>query len=332
MTTPSDPLERNVILRRVAVASLLLCALMLSCFHVVNLDIGGHITVGREILKTHAIPDTDFFSHTSAGHPYPVHQWLGEIILFGTDHLFGVRGLIVLRMAIVLLGAMLLYANARREGAPVVVAVGVALLMLVACRPRFFVRPFLATLVFLPLLGFWITELRDGRTRRLWPVMVLMAVWGHIHSGVLFGVLYLLATFVGEGLKRAWAGRRAASDRAVPGSHVWPGTPLDGWNYRRLLGFGSVAIALPFATMALVNPSGLKPLILPFLFFRNNAFTSMIAEYHTVNVMKDWPFDLVAGAVLLGILLRPRRVDLTQLLLVGGFGVMAYQAVRGILP
>ncbi|GJM44559.1 MAG: hypothetical protein DHS20C21_14010 [Gemmatimonadota bacterium] len=35
---------------------------------------------------------------------------------------------------------------------------------------------------------------------------------------------------------------------------------------------------------------------------------------------------------MLGILLRPRRVDLTQLLIVGGFGVLAYQAVRGILP
>jgi tetratricopeptide (TPR) repeat protein len=332
VTTPNDPLERNAILRRVAVAALLICALMLSFFHIVNLDIGGHITVGREIIKTHAIPSTEFFSHTSAGHPYPVHQWLGEIILFGVDHLLGVPGLIVLRMAIVLLGALLLYRNARREGAPVVVAVAVALLLLTACRPRFLMRPFLVTLVFLPLLGMWLAELRDGKTRRLWPVMLLMAVWGHIHSGVLFGVLFLLATFVGEGLKLVWAGRRTASDRAVPGSHVWPGTPLDGWNYRRLLGFGAAAIVLPFATMALVNPSGLKPLILPFLFFRNNAFTSMIAEYHTVNVMKDWPFDLVAGAVLLGILLRPRRVDLTQLLLVTGFGILAYQAVRGILP
>jgi tetratricopeptide (TPR) repeat protein len=57
----------------------------------------------------------------------------------------------------------------------------------------------------------------------------------------------------------------------------------------------------------------------------------MILEYRRVDLAIDWPFDLVAGACLLGCILRPRRVDVTDLILAAGFGVMAYLAVREIL-
>jgi hypothetical protein len=73
---------------------------VLSCFQVSNLDIGGHMAVGREILKSRAIPSVDFLSHTNAGHPYPVHQWLGEVALFAVDYLTGVNGLVALRMLV----------------------------------------------------------------------------------------------------------------------------------------------------------------------------------------------------------------------------------------
>ncbi len=333
MTPPADPLARNAPLRRLAVASLVVAALALSCFNVTNLDLGGHLTVGREILKTRAIPDTEFFSHTSKGHEYPVHQWLGEVILFGVEHTTGENGLILLRMAITLFGAILLYRNARREGAPVAVAVGIVLLLLFASRPRLFVRPYLVSWVFLPLLHSWILDVREGRTRRLWPILPLLAIWGHLHSGVLFGVLMLFAVIVGEGIKGLVARRRRGSVAGLrPLSVPFPGHPIDGWNYRRLLFFSAAAIALPFATMAIVNPSGLKPLILPVLFLKNAGFQQMIAEYRSVDILVDWPFDLVAGALILGVILRPKQVDLTDLFISAGFGILAYQAVRGVLP
>jgi tetratricopeptide (TPR) repeat protein len=308
------------------VASVIVAAITLSCFHVTNLDIGGHVTVGREIVLTKSIPSTDFFSHTAVGNPYPVHQWFGEVVLFGIEHLTGPTGLIVLRMLVVLISAMLLYHNARRENAPAVVACAIVLLLLVAARPRFFVRPFLVTLLFLPLLQAWIADLRQGRTRRLWPVLVLMGMWGHVHSGVIFGVLYLGGIVFGEGLKIVLTqGGKSDPER-------WPGEVLDGWNYRRLVIFSAIAIVLPFVTMAIVSPAGVKPLLLPFLFFQNEGFRAMIAEYRPVDLAKDWPFEVVAGAILVGMALRPRRVDLTHLIIVAGFGFLAFQAVRGILP
>jgi len=325
----SDPLARNVGIRRLALGAVFAAALFLTCFQVTDLDLGGHITVGREIVKNLRIPDTNLFSHTCPDHPYPVHQWLGQVLLFGVSHVAGSGGLILGRMIVVLLGAILLYRNARREGAPVVVAGGIVLLLLVVARPRFFERPFLVTIVFLPLLHGWIADLREGRTRRLWPVVALMTLWAHVHSGVLFGALYLGATVVGEGIKILVSRRRP--ERPAPGSRLFPGTPLDGWNYRRLVLFSAASAALPAATMALVNPSGLKPLALPFLFYRNDAFRRMIQEYRPVQLGVDWPWELLAGAVLLGILLRPRRVDLTQLIVVLGFGLLAFQAVREII-
>ncbi len=319
----------NARIRRITLGAVFLAALVLAFFQVTDLDLGGHVTVGRYIVKHLRIPDTNLFSHTVPGHPYPVHQWLGQVILFGVHHVGGTDGLIALRMAVVLLGALLLYRNARNEGAPVVVAAGIVLLLLVAARPRFFARPFLVTLVFLPLLHSWVAAVRHGRTRRLWPIVPLITVWAHIHSGVLFGVLYLGATVAGEGLKILIA--RSRPSRPPPGSHVFPGSPLDGWNYRRIVLFSAAAVALALGTMALINPSGIKPLALPFLFYESTEFRRMILEYRPVQLGVDWPWELVAGAVALGMLLRPRRVDLTQLLVVVGFGVLAFQAVREII-
>ncbi|MFN8177268.1 MAG: tetratricopeptide repeat protein [bacterium] len=327
--TAPDPLAANVPLRRLTIAAVLLAALFLTCFQVTDTDLGGHVTVGREILKSHQIPSTNFFSHTHPDYPYPVHQWLGQVTLFLVHHFAGATGLILLRMLVVFLGAVLLFRNARREGAPIVVASAIVLVLLVCARPRFFERPFLVTIVFLPLLHGYVADLREGKTRRLWPIIPLMTIWAHVHSGVLFGALYLAASVVGEGAKILLA--RRPGRHAVPGSHVFPGTPLDGWNYRRLALFSAVAIALPIATVALINPSGVKPLALPFLFYQNQAFRQMILEYHSVRLSVDWPWDLVAGAALLGVLLRPRRVDLTQLLVSLGFGILAYQAVREII-
>jgi tetratricopeptide (TPR) repeat protein len=312
-------------LRRVVVFVVMAAALWLSLFQVTDLDVGGHLTVGREILLTKSIPRTDFFSHTAQGRSYPVHQWFGEVVLFSVHYLTGPTGLIVLRMLIVLIGAFLLYRNARREGAPIVAACAIVLLLLAAARPRFFERPFLVSWMFLPMLQGWIADLRQGRTRRLWPVLALMAFWGHVHSGVIFGILYLGAVVVGEGLKILIArGRRTSPER-------FPGQVLDGWNYRRLVLFSAIATVLPFVSVGLVSPAGVRPLLLPFVFFGNRGFRSMIAEYHTVNLAVDWPFDLVAGALVAGVLLRPKRVDVTQLLVVAGFGFLAYQAVREIL-
>ncbi len=323
-----DPLARNASLRQALLFVLLATALVLSCFNVTDVDVGGHITVGREILKTGKIPSHDFFTHTVKGAPYPVHQWLGEVVMFVADRFGGATGLILLRMAIVLAGTIILYRLLRLEGTPVVVACGILLLLLVAMRPRFFDRPFLATMIFLPLLMTWIADVREGRTRRLWPILPLVTLWGHVHSSVVFAVLYLGGTLVGEGVKILAARRRGPG--AAP-RFAFLADPLDGWNYRRLVMFSAIAIALPYLTMAIVNPSGVKPLFLPFLFITNESFTQMILEYRRVQLAVDWPFDLVAGACILGCLLRPRRVDVTDLLLATGFGVMAFLAVREIL-
>jgi tetratricopeptide (TPR) repeat protein len=325
VNAPLDPLARNAPLRALTVGAVLAAAAVMAYFNITDLDIGGHLAVGREILKSRSIPDTDFLTHTVRGHPYPIHQWLGQVILFATDHLFGVTGLILLRMAVVVLAGVLLYRNARREEAPVAVSAAIVLLLLLAVRPRMFIRPMLASLVFLPWLQAIVGDVRRGKTRRLWPILPILTVWGHIHSGVLFGILFLAGTLVAEGVKLLVARRRK------PGAEGFPGEALDGWNYRRLAIFAAIGSALPFATMALVNPSGVKPLVLPLLFFRNDAFRAMILEYRPVDLAVDWPFDMVAGAVLLGILLRPRRVDLADLVVVAGFGVLAFQSVRAIV-
>ena len=44
-------------------------------------DFWWHLTTGNWILSQHAIPRTDLYTYTVAGHRWITHEWLSEVIL-----------------------------------------------------------------------------------------------------------------------------------------------------------------------------------------------------------------------------------------------------------
>src|SRR5207248_4716743 len=44
-------------------------------------DFWWHLTTGNWILSQHAIPRTDLYTYTVAGHRWITHEWLSEVVL-----------------------------------------------------------------------------------------------------------------------------------------------------------------------------------------------------------------------------------------------------------
>ena len=55
-------------------------------------DVSWHVAAGRWILQNRAIPTTDPFSFTMAGHPWIAHEWLSEVIYASAFDLGGICG------------------------------------------------------------------------------------------------------------------------------------------------------------------------------------------------------------------------------------------------
>ncbi len=228
-------------------------------FEVQNFDIWWHLETGELIVTEGTIPTSDPFSYTVRGQPWITHEWLSEVIFFLVHESAGIRGLIILKS--LLLGAavaLLLSLAVRKRGTTIPFLLFPVFLFPLALRP--FVRPHIFTFFFTCLLLILVSVHREtGNRKWLIPLPVVFLLWANIHSGVVLGLIILLAFTFGSALSRKISG----------GNDV----PADA-------GYTKTLAAFFFASLAasLVNPHHVETLIYPFLLARNPVFTRTIAE------------------------------------------------------
>src|SRR5215211_1914720 len=66
-----------------------LCLLMVVVYALepsIAADLWWQLKTGELIWTTGRVPHSDVFSHTSAGHPWQVQEWLSELIFYGLYH------------------------------------------------------------------------------------------------------------------------------------------------------------------------------------------------------------------------------------------------------
>ena len=153
-------------------------------FHpsVAGSDLWWHLAAGREILARRAVPTTDDFSFTFAGHPWMHHEWL-----WGTGYWLVYR---IAPDAVALTNLALLFAIfavwfglARRHSGSSLGA-GIALWGAAATSHWFLdIRPHEVTLLF---VGVVVATRAHPRARWLWTP--LMALWCNLHGGFVFGM------------------------------------------------------------------------------------------------------------------------------------------------
>ena len=246
---------------------------------VVDPDLWWHIKTGQSILSTHHWPTTDPYSFTVTGQPWIAYEWLGDVLLALANRFGGVRGLDAL---LILLGSAIiisLYAYASlRSGNSKAGFVCAATLLLLA-SPSFTLRPQMMGYFFLILTLIALERFRRGKTRAMWFLPAVFAVWVNTHGSFIIGLGALLVYWV--------AGLTNFHCSGIE-THRWTSSE----RIRLALVFLLCLVVLP------LTPYGSQAAAYP--------FDMALAQPVNVASILEWqpmPFNLPGGKIFLGLLL-----------------------------
>ena len=162
-------------------------------------DVWWHMRNGQLILDS-GIPTHDVYSYTAQGRPWLVQEWLTEAIMYTIKSTLGYGVLSLLFGVLQAAGAALVYILLRRMGTGRIPALLLLMLYLVFGAPTWGVRPQVLTPVFLGAFYLVLLAYRQNpaRSRLLWVLPPIMLLWANMHASYFMGVALIGAFLVGE--------------------------------------------------------------------------------------------------------------------------------------
>ncbi|MGC2166317.1 MAG: hypothetical protein WA632_09915 [Gallionella sp.] len=293
---------------------LLVCLLsiLLVTYPVFDFDLYWHLANGREMITSGHVVDEDRFSYTHPGAAFANHEWLGQIMLYLVWTVFGVYGLLAMKLLLVALTMWSLFRTLCREQTAPAVAALLCVLAVLAGVNRYHERPELFTLFGMAALGMILYGFRAGllKQRWLWLVPLMLVMWDWLHTA-LYGVIFLTLFVIGENAKHRIA-------------RLYHPTALSADRLAVLNRFFALALLA-----MLLNPYGLRSygIFVGYAVGQGN-FNQVITEYQPVNWEEFKVFILMLGWTALLALRHWRRTDATHLLLLLFFGAAALRFNR----
>jgi tetratricopeptide (TPR) repeat protein len=291
-----------------------LCAFAMALKPVRSPDVWHHVKSGWFVVENRGPATVDVFSCTAQGKPWIQYEWLAQLSIYGIYRAGGATGLVLFQAAAAALLALLLMAAIRvqsRAGLPAGAGGSAALataLALCAVSPRFFSRP--ETFTWILFAGWLIAveKIRSGRGAYFALPAILMILWVNLHGAWPAGLAWLGLICAGETALRLFGAASRLPKPAV--LRLWAA-----------LGLAAAA--------TLVNPYGFHIWEVPLKLTNSAEMSAVIAEWQR----PDWAHWLDirhvgAWVFLLAILAAPRRVRLTDALVVLAFGALALSARR----
>lgn len=163
-------------------------------------DIWWHLRTGQWIIEHRAVPVTDSFSAYGAGSSWVAYSWLFGVVIYGLYQALGHHGLVLYPLigGLAVTSALMLLVMRfewRPPRAIALTAVGLG-----AMAPVLMPRAYLFTLCFFTLELYVLLDVREtGRTRSLWILPAIFAVWANVHIQFVYG-LAVLGIAVAESL------------------------------------------------------------------------------------------------------------------------------------
>jgi hypothetical protein len=299
--------ERLTRLPRALLLAALLSGAILGAFQIANTSIGWHLASGRFIIEHRSFLHADPFTFTAAGTPWIDHEWLFQVIAATADALGGAPLLVFLRMAIVATLAGLLLLIGVRSGLSPTAALVLSVLCVAGARPRFFLRPELATLVVVPAVTWlYISRMRRRSWWWLGAIAGLVALGVNAHGGALVLPFLLGGLLAARTLQMVFTANRSWGEFAS----------------------GAAAVAVS-ALAVLANPYGWRLYAVPF------RLAKLVGQPHIPNPewvapsLTAWPSLYVAIVVaVLVLILKERRAEPWALLLMAS--ALALRHVRNL--
>ncbi|MBA2303867.1 MAG: hypothetical protein H0W08_14710, partial [Acidobacteria bacterium] len=149
-------------------------------------DTWWQLRAGQDMWLSRTVLLSDIYSHTAYGSFWLNHEWLADVVFYGTYRLGGLALLTLLAAALIVGGWAVTW---RLTQGPVESAFMWTALALVCSAGWWEPRPHAFSLLFLPL-----TVLLLAHSRHWWLPAVFL-VWANCHGGVLLGFVLLGAGF-----------------------------------------------------------------------------------------------------------------------------------------
>lgn len=280
---------------------------LVASYQVNDTDFWQHLTIGREIWRTHRIPLTHQWTWANPPLPDINYAWGFQALLWPFWAAAGATGMIVWKWWTALVPFALGLATARRLGASCVTAAPVAVLAAIAARDRMEPRPETLAAIFLGLFV-WILEVRrhDGPDRT-WLLPVVSLAWANAHNTWFLGLAVLgVHALVGSLSRQRGAGR------------LW-------------------LVLVACVAVSFVNPWGWRTLWQPFAFAlqgRDQIMFRAIVELQPTWSTMRWqelePVALLAWPLVAIVRFARGRRDPVELLLLVLFAALAWTARRFI--
>ena len=262
------------------------------------------LMAGREVVD-HGLPSTEHLTVLGEGRTWTDQQWLAQVGFYAAHALAGMRAVILLGVALVLLALGLATATARTSGASSRSTFVVGLLAVLGGPWGWTLRAQTTALpLFAGVLWLLVDASRRGVRRRTLLVVPLLALWANLHGSVVLGAILTMLLGAVELVRT----RRLA----------W--MPL------------ALVVVSPLAVLA--SPYGWKLVAYYDLMLVEAPFAPILREWQWsspgATTALFWLLALVTGALLA--LHRCRaRLTFYELAVLAVTFVGAVQAVRGVI-
>ncbi|HEY3217377.1 MAG TPA: hypothetical protein VGK93_12885 [Candidatus Eisenbacteria bacterium] len=180
-------------------------------------DTGWHIRTGDWIVDHGRVPHRDVFSYTMAGHEWFAWEWLTDVAMSAIHRVRGLVGIVAASILLLALSYGALFHVMRWRGADAITSFVLTLVAAYTSMIHWLARPHLVSMALMIVWCAIVETYRRTRTRWIYAVPVLIALWANFHGAfvVTFAMLGIYAAGDWLELASRGQGRSLATSRAM---------------------------------------------------------------------------------------------------------------------
>jgi hypothetical protein len=269
-----------------------------------------HVRTAQWMLDNHSLPQHDLYTYTVANNTWTDHEWLSELLIYGLQRVHGELAVGIAFGAILWAGFFLILRRIQLRPAPFLITAVALALGALAGNLVWGPRPQMITFFFVCLELYWLETYLSGRSRAIYALPFVVAVWANCHGG--FAVVFL---FLGIAVLVE------LTHYLVDRSHI----------VHRVTAQRLTLIGLACAVAGLLTPNGVNLYRYAWQTETGSSIQDFVREWQSPNFhfLNIRPFEVLLLAVIVGFALkRPRLYDIALTI---ATLVLAFQAVRHII-
>ncbi len=284
-------------------------------------DTYWHLRAGDWMLSEGSILKVDPFSLTRLGSEWIYPGWLAQIAMTFSYRMMGFPGLNLLT-ALAVTATFGFVWKTMREG-PLLRAF-VLLFAATASAVYWSARPHIFTFLFTAVTLWALARFRRKRSRIVWVIPVLTAVWVNMHGGFVLPILLIGLEILATSIDVLLPKMRIAIEKRGSAAEFERG----GIGKLKVL----IGVGLACVAAIILNPFGLDMLVYPFRTVSITVLQDFIQEWQSPNFhqIEVQPFLWLLLIVLFAMAISPKRPKSIELIHIGVFAYLGFLAARNI--